>query len=444
MRRPASRPAPSSAGDRGAHEPARADEQDRAPAAHPDGRPAARDRDAARARERAQRPRLRGHAGDGVARHPRARPAEGAHAPRAAPSTSSARASGPRTPSRRRATCCATSRGPRRSSQQLLVVRCEIGTASTVARQIDNLNHTDIVGTLAGDDTFVVILDDDRQGAGDEALRRPSPRGLARRHHSGAHSSLVLESRRAASPRRPRSTSPQGAVHVTSRKRQHAAPPTAPSSSPTRAASTPRPSSRGSRRSTATTSSACLVDVGRVKDMPGIMERAEAAGAIAAVAIDAKEEFAEHHCLPALMANALYEDKYPLRHGHRPAAHRQEAGRDGAQVRRHRRRPRLHRQGQRPGAHRHRRARPRPEPRDHRPGARRRLAEPRGAARLRRRARHPGQPDQEEPVLDRREHVGPQQRVRRARGPVGRAAGGRLPVRQVRRRRARRAADTSS
>jgi transcriptional regulator of arginine metabolism len=44
-------------------------------------------------------------------------------------------------------------------SAQLLVVRCEIGTASTVARQIDNLNHTDIVGTLAGDDTFVVILD---------------------------------------------------------------------------------------------------------------------------------------------------------------------------------------------------------------------------------------------------------------------------------------------
>ena len=57
---------------------------------------------------------------------------------------------------------------------------------------------------------------------------------------------------------------------------------------------------------------ACLVDLGRVKDVPGIMARAEAAGAIAAVAVDAKEEFAEHHCLPALMANALYEDKYPL------------------------------------------------------------------------------------------------------------------------------------
>jgi transcriptional regulator of arginine metabolism len=41
---------------------------------------------------------------------------------------------------------------------QLVVVRCEIGTASTVARQIDNLNHTDVLGTLAGDDTFLVIV----------------------------------------------------------------------------------------------------------------------------------------------------------------------------------------------------------------------------------------------------------------------------------------------
>ena len=57
---------------------------------------------------------------------------------------------------------------------------------------------------------------------------------------------------------------------------------------------------------------ACLIDAGRVKDIPAIMERAKASGAIEAVAIDAKEEFAERYCLPALMANALYEDKYPL------------------------------------------------------------------------------------------------------------------------------------
>jgi argininosuccinate synthase len=57
---------------------------------------------------------------------------------------------------------------------------------------------------------------------------------------------------------------------------------------------------------------ACLIDAGRVKNIPQIMARALASGAIDAVAIDAKEEFAEHYCLPALMANALYEDKYPL------------------------------------------------------------------------------------------------------------------------------------
>ncbi|MBN2205362.1 MAG: argininosuccinate synthase [Thermoleophilia bacterium] len=57
---------------------------------------------------------------------------------------------------------------------------------------------------------------------------------------------------------------------------------------------------------------ACLIDAGRVKDIPGIIARAKAAGAIEALAIDAKEEFAEHYCLPALMGNALYEDKYPL------------------------------------------------------------------------------------------------------------------------------------
>ena len=78
---------------------------------------------------------------------------------------------------------------------------------------------------------------------------------------------------------------------------------------------------------------ACLVDLGRVKDIPAIMARAEAAGVVAAEAVDAKEEFAEHHCLPALMANALYEDKYPLSTAIGAAADRQEARRDGAQVR---------------------------------------------------------------------------------------------------------------
>ena len=46
-------------------------------------------------------------------------------------------------------------------ASNLVVVRCEIGTASTVARQIDNLNHTEVLGTLAGDDTFIIIVRDD-------------------------------------------------------------------------------------------------------------------------------------------------------------------------------------------------------------------------------------------------------------------------------------------
>jgi argininosuccinate synthase len=55
-----------------------------------------------------------------------------------------------------------------------------------------------------------------------------------------------------------------------------------------------------------------LVDVGRVKNIDKLMQRARAAGAVDAVVVDAKEEFAEQFVLPALMANALYEDKYPL------------------------------------------------------------------------------------------------------------------------------------
>jgi len=46
------------------------------------------------------------------------------------------------------------------NAQNMVVVRCEIGTANTVARAIDNLNHTDIIGTLAGDDTFIIIVKD--------------------------------------------------------------------------------------------------------------------------------------------------------------------------------------------------------------------------------------------------------------------------------------------
>jgi transcriptional regulator of arginine metabolism len=50
-------------------------------------------------------------------------------------------------------------------ARNIVVVRSEIGTASTVARAIDNLNHSDVVGTLAGDDTFLIIVRDDYTAA---------------------------------------------------------------------------------------------------------------------------------------------------------------------------------------------------------------------------------------------------------------------------------------
>jgi len=57
---------------------------------------------------------------------------------------------------------------------------------------------------------------------------------------------------------------------------------------------------------------AALVDVGRAKDLEALRGRALAAGAADAVIIDAKEEFCRDFVLPALAANALYEEKYPL------------------------------------------------------------------------------------------------------------------------------------
>ncbi|MEX2254510.1 MAG: argininosuccinate synthase, partial [Acidimicrobiia bacterium] len=59
---------------------------------------------------------------------------------------------------------------------------------------------------------------------------------------------------------------------------------------------------------------ALAVDVGQSADddWETIRQRALAAGAVEAVVVDARAEFADDYCLPALKANALYEGKYPL------------------------------------------------------------------------------------------------------------------------------------
>jgi argininosuccinate synthase len=58
---------------------------------------------------------------------------------------------------------------------------------------------------------------------------------------------------------------------------------------------------------------ALAVDVGQGgEDLETIRARALACGAAEAVVVDAREEFAREYCLPALRANALYMDRYPL------------------------------------------------------------------------------------------------------------------------------------
>ncbi len=57
---------------------------------------------------------------------------------------------------------------------------------------------------------------------------------------------------------------------------------------------------------------AVAVDVGQGGDFEAIRRRALAAGAVEAVVVDARAEYAEDFVTPALRANARYEGKYPL------------------------------------------------------------------------------------------------------------------------------------
>ena len=57
----------------------------------------------------------------------------------------------------------------------------------------------------------------------------------------------------------------------------------------------------------------CLAaDVGQGGDFEDVRQRALAAGAVEAIVVDLREEFARDFCVPALQANALYEGRYPL------------------------------------------------------------------------------------------------------------------------------------
>jgi transcriptional regulator of arginine metabolism len=49
------------------------------------------------------------------------------------------------------------------AAQNIVVVASEIGSAPAIARAIDRVQHPDVVGTLAGDDTCLVVARDARR-----------------------------------------------------------------------------------------------------------------------------------------------------------------------------------------------------------------------------------------------------------------------------------------
>jgi argininosuccinate synthase len=57
---------------------------------------------------------------------------------------------------------------------------------------------------------------------------------------------------------------------------------------------------------------AVVADVGQGGDWDEILERAKAAGAVEAIVVDVRDEYANDFVAPALKANAKYEGKYPL------------------------------------------------------------------------------------------------------------------------------------
>ncbi|MBW3605001.1 MAG: argininosuccinate synthase, partial [Actinobacteria bacterium] len=59
---------------------------------------------------------------------------------------------------------------------------------------------------------------------------------------------------------------------------------------------------------------ACAIDVGQAQpgEMDRIRQRALDCGAVEAIVIDARDEFADHFVAHAIRSNALYMGKYPL------------------------------------------------------------------------------------------------------------------------------------
>ena len=58
---------------------------------------------------------------------------------------------------------------------------------------------------------------------------------------------------------------------------------------------------------------AVALDVGQGgEDLETVRQRALGCGAVEAVVVDARHEFADEYCVPAIKANAMYQNQYPM------------------------------------------------------------------------------------------------------------------------------------
>jgi transcriptional regulator of arginine metabolism len=62
------------------------------------------------------------------------------------------------------------------AAQNIVVLHCELGTAPAIGRALDEVGHPDVVGTLAGDDTVLVVA---RTRAKADALARELGAGIS-------------------------------------------------------------------------------------------------------------------------------------------------------------------------------------------------------------------------------------------------------------------------
>jgi arginine repressor len=182
------------------------------------------------------------------------------------------------------------------ASANLVVLRTPPGAAQFFASAVDHADMSTVLGTIAGDDTVLVI-------PANPTAAPPSARASC------------------ASPSRPR-LRPTTWWRATCRQPgcPHIARPDIPGDPMTDRVVLAY--SGGLDTSVAigwlaeqadAEVVAVAVDVGQGgEDLDTIRKRALACGAVEAVVVDARDEFADSYCLPALQANALYMDRYPL------------------------------------------------------------------------------------------------------------------------------------